>query len=40
MTGKTETVISNIYQARIGNENEEEEKKGPVDKTIWKKFGR
>lgn len=39
MKDKTEGLISLIYQAKLNND-EEEVKKGPVDKTIWKKFGR
>ena len=40
LKGKTAEIISNIYQARLSAEVLEEEKKAPVDKTIWKKFGR
>ena len=36
---ETDTLVSLIYQAKLGDE-EEEEKKVPKDKTIWKKFGR
>ena len=33
-------LVSSIYRGIIGGRNNEEEKKGPPDKTIWKKFGR
>ena len=39
LTKKTEHIVSCIYQAKLANA-EEEEKKAPVEKTIWKKFGR
>ena len=39
LTKKTEQIVSCIYQAKLATA-EEEEKKAPVDKTIWKKFGR
>jgi hypothetical protein len=41
MVGKTETLISNIYQGKVSDAGEEEEvKTANTDKTIWKKFGR
>ena len=38
MCEKTETLISNIYQGKTGDDGEEE-KKADKAKTIWKKFG-
>jgi len=42
MVGKTDTLISNIYQGKVSNagDEEEESKTANTDKTIWKKFGR